>query len=394
MIVEIHGAGFHNKGAELMLNTVLYELGHRIPDIKFAINPLFGRYDERSKHAMLQIFPPRKKIIHPKYLRSIKLQQLLAPFVPNRYSRLYGVVPINKIDALIDISGFAYSDIWKVNPSRNFSALTKVFKQQGKPIILLPQALGPFKSRDSKAAFKKVIEDSCLVYARDSYSYQQVLDLCGTSNKIHTASDITFFFPRYLKPKTDPRAAKYCCIIPNSRVLDNTEQKNEKDYLNLLGTVVKEINKQSLPIRILVHDTKGADLKIANQLLDLYQGDENQNLDVKIVERNNPIELKQIIGESLMIFGSRYHALISAFSQAVPSICLGWAPKYDLLYQDFSGSEYIINEQTPREEVISKVNELLNIRKNEVYRRQIKDKISGMIKTNEEMWNNVVQTLS
>lgn len=394
MIVEIHGAGFQNKGAELMLNTVHYELSQRIPDIRFAINPLFGTYEERCKLGLLQIFPPRLRLLNKNYKPSLILQRLLAPFISERFTRFYGVVPINKIDALIDISGFAYSDIWKVNPSRSFAALTKEYKRRKKPIILLPQAFGPFERDDSREAIKSVINDASLIYPRDINSYQHLSDISKSSNKIHKASDITFFFPRNFKPKTKPHDAKYCCIVPNAHVFDKAETNIKKSYFDLLITIAKEIYRHSIPIWILVHDTTGADLKIVNQLLELFKAQEKEIYVERIVQGEDPIKIKQIIRESLVIFGSRYHALVSAFSQSVPSLCVGWAHKYDLLYQDFELSEFIINDQTEMDEVIVKVNELLDNQMNETFRKRIQEKISQMESENEVMWNSVVQTIT
>jgi colanic acid/amylovoran biosynthesis protein len=394
MIVEIHGAGFQNKGAELMLNTVIYELSHRLPGINFSINPLFGTYEERSKYGMLQLFPPRQRLLNKHFKTTLNLQRLFAPCITKRLTRFYGVVSVNRNDALIDISGFAYSDMWKVNPANSFAALVKVYKRQNKPIVLLPQAFGPFDREESKEAIKSIIKNVSLIYPRDIESFKHLSDLSKSAKNIHIATDITLFFPRNLEPNINPKKAKYCCIIPNAHVVEKAESRIKQRYFDLLLAISKEISRHSIPIWILIHDTTGADLEIVNQLLELFKA-EGKNIYVEqVVQEEDPIRIKQIIRESLLIFGSRYHALISAFSQSVPSLCVGWAHKYNLLFQDFDLPELIIDDQTEIDEVVLKVNELLDFQMNESIRQKIHDKISQLEKKNQEMWDNVVQTLT
>jgi colanic acid/amylovoran biosynthesis protein len=394
MIVEIHGAGFQNKGAELMLNTVVGELEQRLPKIDFVINPHFGDFKDRCNLSLYNIFPPRYHLSKSYYIKSLQFQKLIAPFVPNKLSRFYGIVSLNQIDALIDISGFAFSDLWGTMPVKHFSALTDVYKRNNKAIILLPQAFGPFDKKETRNYFRRVIKNTDLIYARDSESYKSIINLSPQMDKVHIAPDITLFFPRHHQSKIDPQKANYCCIVPNMQIFRNTEINTNHIYFKFLLAIGKEIANSSLPIRILVHDSKGTDLQLANLLLDLYKTEKNQIRDVKIIENSDPIELKKFIGESLMIFGSRYHALISAFSQSVPSLCLGWAPKYGQLYEEFDMSDFIISEQSPIENVLAKVQELLHYPNNARYRRHINNRLKDMHSSNEEMWNNVVRTLS
>ena len=39
MIIEIHGGGFKNKGAELMLVSIINVFSEKYPEGKFCINP-------------------------------------------------------------------------------------------------------------------------------------------------------------------------------------------------------------------------------------------------------------------------------------------------------------------------------------------------------------------
>ena len=59
MIIEIHGAGFKNKGAELMLRATCDELQKRLPQSSLAIDPTYGDYELRARLGLHQILPPR-----------------------------------------------------------------------------------------------------------------------------------------------------------------------------------------------------------------------------------------------------------------------------------------------------------------------------------------------
>ena len=49
------------------------------------------------------------------------------------------------VSALVDASGFAFGDQWGPGPSRQMGRLFGSYARAGKPVVLLPQAFGPFQ---------------------------------------------------------------------------------------------------------------------------------------------------------------------------------------------------------------------------------------------------------
>src|SRR5262249_33913841 len=54
-----------------------------------------------------------------------------------------------------------------------------------------------------------------------------------------------------------------------------------------------------------------------------------------VVREASPSKLKGILGTARVIIGSRFHALVGALSQAVPSVAVGWSHKYEMLLSDY-----------------------------------------------------------
>ena len=388
MIVEIHGASFFNIGSELMLRTVIFELTKRITNIQFAVDPTVGSYEERAKLNLKQIVPMRFWMTQSRYRPLSLIQKLSGPIIPKRISAHYGCVTVNQINALIDISGFAYSDKWGPKPIQSFSYLTKLYKKSGKPVILLPQAFGPFDMIESKNGFKKIVRYGNLIYARDFRSYQHIKKLIGINDKVRIAPDITYFYPEGTNSASSIYRSPYCCLIPNSRILDKSNKVMKGNYLNLLCRIAGEILNQSLQVRILVHDKTNEDLEIAKQILANLKS-EKPNNNILIENPTDPLEAKRRIGSSRFIVGSRYHALISAFSYGVPSLCIGWAHKYDAIYEEFNLTKFLIDENTPYQNILCLLEELLDEGKNRYYGRLIKNTLIEKKKVTQLMWNDV-----
>ena len=107
MLVEIRGAGFINKGAELMLHAVIDALSRRFDDVEFALRAS-GRlsaapYISRARAGLHQ------KAFLP--VRGKDYGEALA-FLPKKLRDAYGIKVNSDVDVVIDISGFAYGDQW------------------------------------------------------------------------------------------------------------------------------------------------------------------------------------------------------------------------------------------------------------------------------------------
>ena len=185
MIVEIHGAGFDNKGAELMLRATESELRTRLEKFVPTIDPLYGAYELRSKLGLRQIIPPRSHVGTRGFSKRFQKQRWFAALKgPGLFRRLlnvpidlYGAVDISRVKGFVDISGFAYTDQWGTQPIIDLAALTKYFRRNNCAVILLPQALGPFERPESQSAFSEALDCADLVFARDKRSWEYATSL-------------------------------------------------------------------------------------------------------------------------------------------------------------------------------------------------------------------------
>src|SRR5690606_19160426 len=226
--------------------------------------------------------------------------------------------------------------------------------------------------------------------ARDKDSYKMLLSLTNNKNeKIKLYPDIT------IKIKTDEIKidgfSNYTCIVPNERMLDQgREFWPEGKYLSYIHNTINLILKETDHIIIiLIHDKGMDDTNLAYNLKSNYP--ENERIIVHFEE--DTIKLKSILGGANMVIGSRYHALVSALSQNIPSLALGWSHKYKMLFDEYKIGDFSFDK--PNDELFdSNMRNLLDNR----YRNELIDKISESNKVlkekNKQMWSDVIDILN
>jgi len=172
-------------------------------------------------------------------------------------------------------------------------------------------------------------------------------------------------------------------------MLDQGKHQWGKKYETYLIQIIKEIIRRGISVRIIVHDASGDDLRIARSICE-----EVASQGVSIVDGIGPVALKEVIGESLLLIGSRYHSLVAAFSKKVPAIVLGWAHKYEMLFEDFGCEKLLILPETSIGAVLECVTALINEDVNLSYRHKIAKQLQKMHLVNQEMWERVIAVLT
>jgi polysaccharide pyruvyl transferase WcaK-like protein len=395
LIIEIHGAGFVNKGAELMLRTVVAELSSRLPGFQPAIDPLYGPYDARCELGLHQLFPPRSHVGTTRFSRRFRRQRLFAAVVGSRIFRRvvgasladYGCAPLSHMQGLVDIAGYAYTDQWGARPTQDLAELTQYYKSGGRPVILLPQALGPFRETETRLAFGRVVRNSSLIFARDRQSYEHVKELAPEATHVLQAPDITLFGQASLPGAASDRS-DYACVIPNVRLLDQGGQQWGDTYEASLARMAETILGRGVDARVVVYDRSGEDLRLAQRLVETLDSPA-----ASVVDEPDPVALGQVVRGSLIVVGSRYHGLVAALSGGVPVVALGWAHKYEMLLDEFGCPEFAISSETPVGEAVAAVEQLLDENVNKSHRARIKRRLAAMSRVNRRMWELVLDVL-
>jgi colanic acid/amylovoran biosynthesis protein len=382
IIVQIQGVNFINKGAELMMHAVLQYLNeHGI----LVASPLgMGGYHQRANaglHHLLWIETGR-----------IPLAKLIVPAVaeciPKKMKRVMHVVSNSEVSAILDASGFAYSDQWGAIPSELMAQRCKQWKNAGKKIIFLPQAFGPFETPSIRQAFQSVIANADLIYARDLISRQHLLDVardfCSVSH-IRQAPDFTNLVqgkvPTYFKIK--PRRV---CIIPNSRMLDKTSASVRNNYVDFLVLCLKQMFSKATEPFMLVHDLS-SDQDLAREV------QTNFGQPIEIISEVNPLYIKGILGTCYGVISSRYHGLVSALSQGVPSLATSWSHKYQMLLEDYGCPECLISSFESQENIKHQFDLITDPMQRQSLLESLAYYGSEQQKQTQRMWGEVLEIL-
>lgn len=352
--IEIKGTGSHNKGAEMMLLTIVEQL--KSETIKFTIAPQLGSC-EYPFYSRLGLYP--KVWFRYKGIQFGKFGK----FIPKKLRDLYGMVIDEEIDMILDASGFAYSSQWGDYPTKIMAEESKKWNQMGKKVVLMPQAFGPFENDSIKSYMKEIIENVTLIYARDSDSCNALKSI-KDDDKIKLCPDFTVLF-KGIKPDYFDSAKHQVCIVPNQRMKDKTN--DSQNYEEFFANIIKKIQSQNLSPFFLIHGG-GEDKKLAEKINDLL------DQKIELVDEENPYFIKGIIENSIALIGSRFHSLASGLYSGIPTLGTGWSHKYKHLFQEFDFEDGLLNLHISEDEIDNALEFIFDKVKNNDFKRLLINK--------------------
>lgn len=328
MKVLIDGVGFVNKGAELMLYSVVQQLKKRLPNALMVL-PISVFYENPSYCIKNHIVPMQKA--------SGKMKRFAKSFVyRNLLNKPWYVTP-DQIDVVLDAGGFQFSDQWKTS-DQDVKCKTRYyasFSKENRKIVFLPQAFGPFKENYSRQMMKSVYGFADAIYAREKVSYDYLKELFPDGNKIKQCPDFTCL-SKCDKRKTVILPDDYVLIVPNSRMITHTEQSVSSDYLSFLKEIILFMVEKGENVVLLNHEGED-DEKLLDEI--------NQELPQKLLLLSNldALEVKRIIGAAKLLISSRFHGVVSGLTQGVPTLCTSWSHKYFELMKEHKCEANVLN---------------------------------------------------
>lgn len=331
MIIQIDGVNTVNKGAELMLVSILEELEKRVPGATVYINP-DSKYDETIIPKYNLNVKKRPGIKLGKYFNAIcnrlKLNHNISFFKQN-YS------PANT-DMILDASGFKYSDQWDRS---NYwldvkESYYKSSKEKGIKIYFLTQAFGPFETPNGKRSVN-ILSNYCnLIFAREKVSYNYLLKANANEKKVKLSCDFTFKTKGSLIKEFN-HLKNAVAIIPNKKMISHGGD-NKDGYIKLFVSIIQVLISKGEKVFFLNHESAG-DYELANILNAKF------NNEFDIVSGISAKDVKQVIGNSKMVISSRFHGVASSLSQGVPCLATSWNHKYEMLFNNFNQTNKILN---------------------------------------------------
>ncbi len=369
--------GFVNKGAELMLHAIMQTVSANISDVKFVMKPIKNKstYCQRGKLGIYQKLEfSRLGICNPVF-----------KLIPKDFRDNYGMVVDSELDAVINAAGFSYGDQWGPNSTTTTARKMKKWTHNGTKVILLPQAFGPFSTPKIRKGIREMVNNADLIYARDPKSYANLIEVAGSMPNIKMSPDFTNLVvgavPDYFSHELGD-----LCIVPNSKMIDKTKEETSTAYLPFLIKSISILKEKGFRPFFLIHEGMG-DLHIAEEAN--RQFSDNLN----IIMEPDPIMIKGIIGECKGMIGSRFHGLVSALVQNVPSIGTGWSHKYQMLFESYNISEGLVAPSISHEELEIIIDSFFMEPNNQKIVKEIAAQSTRQKNEVLSMWNEVMDIL-
>jgi len=367
MIVELRGVEFVNKGAELMLHSICQKFKKQCSDVRFVM--------EANPRVTKQNLLENNILPKPHFQsRFIKLNTI-SNYIPKFLYR-DDFVADKDVDIVIDGSGFAFGDKWgAVKAGDRMADKVVRWKMEGKIVILMPQAFGPFTNPKLISKMQIILENADLIFARDSISYEHLKRINSKGNNVFLRPDFT---PLLKVNKFQNTLAGNIAIIPNVKMIAGRSEMDIENYYRIFRESIKIVQNKGLKPFFLIHEV-GADKSLAERI--------NKQLDnpLEIIVEENALNVKAIIADCKATLTSRFHGLVSSLSQGVPSLCTSWSHKYEMLLKDYDFDEGLLKLNTSTGELEDIIDSVF-ITKYEAVRDGLIEKSKEQIDLVEDTW--------
>jgi colanic acid/amylovoran biosynthesis protein len=128
----------------------------------------------------------------------------------------------------------------------------------------------------------------------------------------------------------------------------------------------------------------------------IHEGEDDERLAqeissgaIPVVKEEDPLRLKGILGASRAVVASRFHALVSALSQGVPTVATGWSHKYTELFSDYGFPAGILSINDDASRINEMLDSIVETSAAKQISTQLIEKSHRQKLLAEEMWSEV-----
>lgn len=361
MTVDIRGISPVNKGAQLMLMAVVARIGQ---DFALSSNPWQGPFADRARLGLGQT------LHHYDHRR---LSVLVGDRVPRVVTDKFGLVRDKDITSVLDASGFAYSDSFSLHRHEREAFFGRRWARRGVKKVMLPQAFGPFADRAKADLAREILDQAEIVFARDDTSAAHLAAL-GVSAPVRRSVDFTIG----LEPLPGPRPVEqpFVAIVPNAKLL-TSGTTDAATYDSVLDGYVRAARDLGLEPVVVLHED--GDAAIAGRL--------GGASSIPVFRHPDPLVLKGVLGQAELVVASRFHAVVGALAQGVPTVALGWSHKYQELMNDFGVPSWLVTLTDDPGDVARRVIG------DAAGRTEVKARKPVLVERIDEMWSSTTAVL-
>jgi polysaccharide pyruvyl transferase WcaK-like protein len=232
-----------------------------------------------------------------------------------------------------------------------------------KPLILLPQTIGPFNGFLSRRIASYILQRASLVYSRDRQSFKEIGSLIGNvkePQRILFSYDVAFVLrpsangvkkPLWVRGNTDI-STRIGFNISGLLYMGGYTHDNmfrlKSDYRQLVYAIIQHLTEKHGADIVLVPHVYGSgkdsesDADACREVYEYFKSHPHGNVHF-IEDKYNQHQIKFLIGQFDLFLGSRMHACIAALSQCVPAIGLAYSRKFQGVFESIKMGELVID---------------------------------------------------
>jgi len=276
--------------------------------------------------------------------------------------------------------GDSFSDIYGI-PRFFYVALPQILALvAGVPLVLLPQTIGPFRSRLCRFTAQRILAGARVVYARDHDGVEYARSLLGPrkdTGKVRFCYDLGFVVPsaeeafEAVRTLTSLRGSGHLIVglnVSGLLAMGGYNRHNmfglRTDYGALVRSVLDRVLQTPNAIVVLIPHVFGknnreSDEAACRELYGRAVAVHGQRV-LLVTEADNQRTAKALIGCCDFFIGSRMHACIAALSQSVPAAGVAYSMKFAGVMRALGLGELVVDARSEDDaRTVERIAELL-----------------------------------
>lgn len=353
VISIVGGTIWGNRGAESMLTTTIGMIRKDFPKAKFYVFSYLPKKDrELISDEDITVLSGKPLSLVIRHFPSALLAACFKAFGLKIPSSDYFKIAraLKESDLLLDIGGITFSDGREKFLPFNILTIWPAMLL-GVPVIKLAQAVGPFKHSLNRFCARLFLMRCQHIFARGEKTAEFLADLGYPKEKSDTVADTAFLYqPDFsLSHENEGRVEelvervkslkKKLVVFSPSILVEMQSAKKGLDYAGKFFDLMQSLDSKGYHFIFIPNATReGSDKTHNNDLLTLERmraQAESGTLPSSILDAVdwviydvNTASVRKIISNADVLVTSRYHAMISGLSLAVPTVVIGWSHKY------------------------------------------------------------------